>query len=105
MMYNLAALSELQILKETAERLALEVLFYGGRLYLIRGDLLVEVATFVETLDDTFNLWIPIALISVGAALVILGLRRVRRPNADPEEMSTSRAKRDIGTPSDRVGR
>lgn len=67
--------------------------------------LLVEVATFVETLDDTFNLWIPIALVSVGASLVILGLYRARRSKADPEEMPRSGAKRDIGTPSDRVVR
>jgi hypothetical protein len=67
--------------------------------------LLVEVATFVETLDDTFNLWIPIALVAAGAALVLLGLHRIRRHSADPEEMPRSRAKRDIGTSSDRVDR
>ncbi len=42
-------------------------------------DLLVEVAVLVETLDYTFNLWIPLAIVIIGVSLVLLGAHRMRR--------------------------
>ncbi|UCC92213.1 MAG: DUF3068 domain-containing protein [Thermoplasmata archaeon] len=41
-------------------------------------DLLVEVASFVEVLDNTFNLWVPVAVVLTGVSLVAVGTLRMR---------------------------
>jgi hypothetical protein len=40
---------------------------------------LVELVTFVETLDSVFNLWVPLAIVALGISLVAIGVRRLRR--------------------------